>query len=87
MTEEFWKKKYYEEKENKYGERQEAIRLGQAVNLAQNELLQHSDNPNDVRKNLIDVSLKYYEILETLHNMVIVSTKKSEVTEIIMPRI
>ena len=79
MTEQFWKDKYYEDKD-----RQKSIRMAQAVNLAQNELLQSCENASEVLEKIEEKSIKYYEMLEKLTNKLLIPqhTNKFEVPKI-----
>ena len=90
MTEEFWKKKYYDSLN-----RQKEIKIGQSVNLAQNELLQTCDDAKQVLEQIEEKSIKYYELLEKLTNKLVVSEKpemkevkfEKNKTGIIIPKI
>ena len=86
MTEEFWKKKYYDSLN-----RQKEIKIGQSVNLAQNELLQTCDNAKEVLEKIKDKSIKYYEVLETLTNALLIPKKADRKAEsnsgIVIPKI
>ena len=81
MTEQFWKEKYYGQLD-----KQDSIRMAQAVNLAQNELLQTCDNAKEVLEKIKDKSIRYYEVLETLTNA-LPDRKVENSSEIIIPKI
>lgn len=78
MTEEFWKEKYY-----KSLDRQKEIRIGLSIKLAQAELLQTCEDNKEVLEQIKEKSMKYYELLEILTNMVMSTTPK----EISIPKI
>jgi len=84
MNEEFWKQKFYDEKT-----RQTAIRMAQSVNLAQNELLQYTENPEEIMGKMKEKAIKYYELLEELSNMLIDEPQIEDIVteEIIIPKI